>query len=109
MTPPDELTYPTQFGVEVDGRGIAECWRAENQQYADCMFSAGLVKGIPPDTIYARIEGRGEEPTMIFMRSDEALAFARVIMGALWSAEMFERHPDDTVLHSEGADHDPRP
>ena len=101
MSPPDELTYPVEFIVEVDGRGTAECWRAENQEYADCMFSAGLVKGISPDTIYARIEGRGERPTMIFMRPDEALAFARVIMGALWSGEMFERHPDDAALRGE--------
>jgi hypothetical protein len=89
MKPP-----PVAFVVEVEGLGNATCWRAEAQEYADCMFSAGLAEGVAPDTIYVRVEGRGE-PLTLFLRPDEALAIARVIIGALWTADMFKRHPED--------------
>lgn len=89
------MTYDIKFTMDVPGRGTATCWRAEHQEYKDCMFSAGLVEGIPPDTIYMKIEGERYEPYIIFLRPDEALAWARVLMGALWSTSLIELHNGD--------------
>lgn len=87
------------FDVELaDGR-TAHCWRAQVQPYADCEFSAGLVKGIDPDIFYLRLRRQGEdEPLTILLRRDELMAILWVGNGALWSGEMIQR---DTALAAE--------
>jgi len=91
------MTEPCEFEVTLaDGR-IAHCWQALEQPYEDCTFSAGLVTGIEPDTLYLRIQRDGEEPTMLFLRPDEVLALIWVTSGALWSAEMLAMDEADDV------------
>ena len=78
----------SEFEVTLaDGR-IAHCWQATAQPYEDACFSAGLVTGAEPDTVYLRMEKDGEEPTTLFLRPDGLLALVWVASGALWSAEM---------------------
>ncbi len=74
-----------QFDFHLDGDRVAHCWQVQAQPYQDCTFSAGLVEGLEPDTIYFRFERSGEEPYMFFLRPDEALAIAWLLNGALWS------------------------
>jgi hypothetical protein len=64
------------------------CWRAQKQKYSNCMFSAGIVTGNDPDTMYLRLEQEGKEPTTIFLRPDEAQTIIFVLSGALWSKLM---------------------
>ena len=81
----------TFFSVRLDDGRVARCWQAISQPYADCIFSAGLVEGIEPDTLYLRVRRDGEdEPCMLFLRPDEMQAVAWVCNGALWSAQMLE-------------------
>jgi len=85
----------SEFEVTLaDGR-IAHCWQALEQPYEDCTFSAGLVTGAEPDTVYLRMERDGEEPLTLFLRPDEMLALIWVASGALWSAEMLALDDDD--------------
>jgi len=79
-----------------DGR-IACCWQAASQPYQDATFSAGLVEGIEPDTVYLQMEKDGEDPVTLFLRPDEMLALIWVASGALWSRDMME-NPDDVPM-----------
>jgi len=80
-----------KFDVELaDGR-TAHCWQAQSQPYQNCMFSAGLVEGIEPDTTYLQLARDGEdEPLTLFLRPDEMLAIIWVCNGTLWSQAMME-------------------
>ena len=85
----------SEFEVTLaDGR-IAHCWQTLEQPYGDCTFSAGLVEGAEPDTVYLRVQRDGEEPLTLFLRPDEVLALVWVASGALWSAEMLALDDDD--------------
>ena len=85
----------SEFEVTLaDGR-IAHCWQGLEQPYEGARFSAGLVTGAEPDTVYLRIEKDSEQPTTLFLRPDEALALIWVASGALWSAEMLALDDDD--------------
>jgi len=89
------MTEPCEFEVTLaDGR-IAHCQQALEQPYEDCTFSAGLVEGAEPDTVYLRMGRDGEQPTTLFLRPDEVLALVWVASGALWSAEMLALDDDD--------------
>ena len=94
----DDVRFAVDMG---DGR-TAQCWRALSQPYENCEFSAGLVTGIDPDTIYLQCGRDGDaEPLRLFLRPDEAQAIVWVLTGALWSHEIFlleaqdERERDD--------------
>ena len=76
------------FDVVLDDGRVAHCWRAQAQEYSDCVFSAGLSTNIDPDLLYLRLEREGEEPTTIFLRLDEATAILYCLSGALWSHQM---------------------
>jgi hypothetical protein len=87
---------PRRFDTLNERGETVKCWRAEKQVYAlnDCMISAGVVyEGNEPDTIYLRFEKHGVEPTMVFVRPDEASAIIRCLAGALWSLQMEEMFP----------------
>lgn len=77
-----------EFVIVLDDGREAVCWQAQSQPYMNCTLSAGLVRGIEPDTLYLRLEREGEEPTTLFFRSDEMLAVVWVASGALWSQAM---------------------
>jgi len=77
-----------RFDIKLDEDRLASCWRAAVQSYQNCEFSAGLVSGIPPDTIYLRLDKNERGPTTIFLTPDEALAIINVLTGALWSKEI---------------------
>ena len=80
------------FDVELDDGRIASCWQAVEQGYSDCVFSAGLVSGIEPDTVYFRLRrDLDEEPLTLFMRPDEMLAAMFVCSGALWSERFSQK------------------
>jgi len=81
-----------RFEITLDDGRVARLWRAEAQEYKDCIFSAGLVYDIEPDVVYLRLEKDGEEATTLFLRPDEAMALLYCLSGALWSLEMIERH-----------------
>ena len=85
----------TTFDFQLDDGRLAHCWRAMQQEYADCTFSAGLVDGIEPDTFYLRLQRLDDEPMMIFMRPDEAAAVLYVLTGATWSAAMISLHGEE--------------
>ena len=78
-----------RFDYTLDDGRIAKCWQAVSQPYADCEFSAGLVEGIEPDTLYLRLF-RDDNDWMIFLRPDEMQAIAWICNGALWSASMID-------------------
>ena len=78
-----------KFDIRVNGRK-GKFWRACVQPYLNCEFSAGLIKGLEPDTIYLRLDKDTLEPTTIMLRPDEAMAIIYVLSGALWSDEIFE-------------------
>lgn len=80
-TPKTDVTFTENFG----GRA-AHCWESGRQEYTDCVFSAGLVSGIEPDTIYLRL--MRDEPTTLFLRPDEAQAIITILSGALWSSQI---------------------
>jgi len=87
----------SEFEVTLaDGR-MAHCRQALEQPYEDCTFSAGLVEGAEPDTVYLRVRRDGEEPLTLFLRPDEVLALVWVASGALWSAEMLAMDEADDV------------
>ena len=65
-------------------------WKAEEQPYKNCEFSAGIVTGLEPDTIYMRIDGDNRKPITIVLRPDEALAIQYVLAGAIWSKQIQE-------------------
>ena len=75
----------TGFDHTLDDGRVAKCWQATSQPYADCEFSAGLVEGIEPDTLYLRLLRDGDD-WMIFLRPNEMQAIAWICNGALWSA-----------------------
>lgn len=82
----------TEFDFELDDGRIAHCWQAQKQEYADCVFSAGLVEGLGADTIYLRLEREaGDDVFTIFLRPDEAQAIAWLLNGTLWSQQMMEK------------------
>lgn len=58
-----------------------------NQPYTNASFSAGLVEGAGPDTVYFRQDKDDEEPLIILLRPDEMQAIVWVCSGALWSHE----------------------
>jgi len=70
--------------------GAIRCEEIISQPYANAAFSAGLVKGIEPDTLYLQFSRDGEEPWTVFLRPDEALAIVWVLSGSLWSKSMME-------------------
>jgi hypothetical protein len=80
------------FDVELEDGRIAHCWQALIQEYSPGGFSAGVVDGIPPDTLYLKVHEKeeGGEPTYLFLRPDEAQAIIWVLSGALWSTQMFD-------------------
>lgn len=80
------------FDIELNDGRVAHCWQACNQEYGNnhCIFSAGLVEGIEPDTLYFRLEKDGEEGVTLFLRPDEMMAMAWVCNGALWSSAVLE-------------------
>lgn len=78
-----------QFTIKVnDLKG--HFWRAEVHPYENKEFSAGIVKGLEPDTVYLRIDRDDGKPTTIMLRPDEALAVLHVLSGALWSKLILE-------------------
>ena len=78
------------FDTQNEKGKTVHCWRAMRQKYSKnrCSFSAGIVTGNDPDTIYLRLQKEGVDPTMIFMRPDEAEAVIFVLSGALWAKLM---------------------
>jgi hypothetical protein len=80
------------FDTKNEQGKTVHCWRAAQQKYDgnNCSFSAGIVTGNDPDTIYLRLQKDGVEPTMIFLRPDEANAIMFALSGALWSKIMGE-------------------
>lgn len=70
--------------VTVQGYELLELAR---QEYAgnNCVFAIGLVDGHPDDTHYLWLEKDGEQPTVLWLRSDELAAIAWLCSGALWS------------------------
>jgi hypothetical protein len=58
------------------------------QPYRDSAVSAGVCEGHSADTLYFRFERKGEEPTTIYLRDDEALALLRVLSAAIWCERM---------------------
>ena len=89
------MTEACDFEVTLADGHIAHCQQALEQPYQDCTFSAGLVTGAEPDTVYLRMERDGEQPTTLFLRPDEMLALVWVASGALWPAEMLALDGDD--------------
>ena len=77
-----------------DGRRV-KCYRAEHQAYSDALFSAGHVEGIPPDTIYFRLEKDGFDSLILYLRPDEAQAIIYCISGALWSLSILEASDEE--------------
>lgn len=77
-----DVTFDMNFGNR-----IAHCQESNRQEYADCVFSAGLVSGIEPDTIYLEF-WRNNEPTTFFLRPDEAQVIITILSGALWSSQI---------------------
>jgi len=70
------------------------------QEYSgnNCKISAGFVKGSNKpsvDTIYLKLEKDGEEPTLLFLRPDEALIISWVMSGVVWSHLMEEKHKNE--------------
>ena len=72
-----DVTFEMNFGDRT-----AHCQELSRQEYTDCTFSAGLVSGTEPDTIYLRLAR--DEPTTLFLRPDEAQAIITILSGALW-------------------------
>ncbi len=58
------------------------------QEYTNCRFSAGFVKGHPVDTLYLQAEKNGVVTTQLLLRPDEMAAIAWLATGALWSATL---------------------
>ncbi len=80
-----ELTFEIETA-----KGKASCYQAVDQLYKRGGFSAGLVEGIEPDTLYLRVHpSKGDEITLL-LRPDEIQAIVWVCAGALWSHEMLE-------------------
>ena len=101
VTDANDVTFDTKLG---DGR-IAHCWRADHVEYRNTLWSAGLVEGYEPDTLYLRVErtdGREEEPLTLFLRPDELMAVIYVASGALWSAEMLRMDEADDAKGGDG-------
>lgn len=80
--------HKQEFTIKFGNR-IGKFWRAVFQPYQDCEISAGLIKGLEPDTIYLRFDRSNNKPTTFFLRPDEALAIIHVLSGALWSNSIF--------------------
>lgn len=78
-----------RFTIKSSGRK-GKFWRATIQEYQNCEISAGLVKGLEPDTVYLRFDKDETKPTTIFLRPDEALAIIHALGGALWSQSIFK-------------------
>jgi len=55
------------------------------QEYSNCKFSAGAVKGHPVDTVYLMAEKDGKITTQLLLRPDEMAAIAWVAIGVVWS------------------------
>ncbi len=60
---------------------------AESQPYENCEFSAGVTDH-DFDTVFFKMEKDGHIDACFIMRPDEALALARVLIGAVWSLEV---------------------
>lgn len=78
---------PSTHTYVEDGVEYAEVIR---QEYSgnNCVISAGFVEGekIPEvDKIYLRLEKDGVEPTIIYLRPDEAQIIAWITSGVIWS------------------------
>jgi hypothetical protein len=58
------------------------------QEYENCVFSAGIARGHPVDSLYLKLERNGETDLFVIVRPDEMLALAWCATGVLWSAEM---------------------
>ena len=84
------MTNDIQFKYNLGDGRIANCWQALSQPYANCEFSAGLVEGIEPDTLYLLLQRDNEDETILFLRPDEMQAIAWLCNGALWSVAMLE-------------------
>lgn len=85
----------------VEGEGKIKCYEMANQPYTNASFSAGLVVGAEPDTVYLRHDKGGEEPLIVLLRPDEMQAIVWVCGGTLWShahEEMLEEEDDDAQV-----------
>ena len=70
------------------------------QEYGgnNCIISAGFVDGdAKPDVdeIYLKLEKDNVEPTVLFLRPDEAQIIAWVMAGSVWSYLMRIKKPDN--------------
>lgn len=61
------------------------------QEYTNCKFSAGFIKGHPVDTMYFQVEKDGKITTQLLLRPDEMAAIAWVATGSLWSEIMAKK------------------
>jgi len=82
------------FNVELQDGRMAHCEQVISQPYADAGFSAGLVEGIEPDTLYLQME-KADKCWTMFFRPDELQALIWIASGALWSQMMKENSRDD--------------
>ena len=89
------MTIPTFELEPVKGEGKIKCYEMASQPYTNARFSAGLVEGAEPDTVYFRQDHDGEEPLIILLRPDEMQAIVWVCGGTLWSHEMSENQDSD--------------
>ena len=79
------------FDVTLNDNRVAHCRQAFSQEYENCIWSAGLVKGIDPDTLYLRLEDKPSTKKSfmtLFLTPGEMLAILWVCSGAMWAAEM---------------------
>ena len=81
--------HKAKFNIKFRGKK-GKFWRAVIQEYQNCEISAGLIKGLEPDTVYLRLDKDNTKPTTLLLRPDEALAVIYVLSGALWSQHIIE-------------------
>ena len=85
------MTPEATFELEpVEGGDSVRCYEMASQLYTDASFSAGLVEGAEPDTVYLRHNRDGEEPLIVLLRPDEMQAMVWVCGGTLWSHSVLE-------------------
>jgi len=68
---------------EINEELAATIYQVEEVIYPNGQITAGLAKGIEPDTIYIRLQRNTDEDTTIFLRPDEALAITHCLSAAL--------------------------
>ena len=78
------------FWAETENANF-ECWKVESQPYKDCIFSAGLINDDTEKIYLSLVRYPDKDEWSLYLRRDEALAIAHVLLGALWSDEMQTR------------------